>query len=87
LGSPSPEQQLDIYKKILQNDLSVRKVEELVTNAKQVVKAPMSVQSKYEKQQQFLEQKLGRKVKISSSQLTISFKNEEELNQLIALLS
>ena len=87
LGSPSPEQQLDIYKKILQNDLSVRKVEELVTNAKQVVKAPKSVQSKYEKQQQFLEQKLGRKVKISSTQLTISFKNEEELNQLIALLS
>lgn len=87
LGSPSPEQQLNIYKKILQNDLSVRKVEELVTNAKQEAKAPKSVQTKYEKQQQLLEQKLGRKVKISSSQLTISFKNEEELNQLIALLS
>ena len=87
LGSPSPEQQLDIYKKILQNDLSVRKVEELVTNAKQEAKAPRSVQTKYEKQQQLLEQKLGRKVKISSTQLTISFKNEDELNQLIALLS
>ena len=87
LGSPSPEQQLDIYKKILQNDLSVRKVEELVTNAKQEAKAPKSVQTKYEKQQQLLEQKLGRKVKISSTQLTISFKNEEELNQLIARLS
>ena len=87
LGSPSPEQQLEIYKKILQNDLSVRKVEELVTNAKQEAKAPKSVQTKYEKQQQLLEQKLGRKVKISSTQLTISFKNEEELNQLIALLS
>lgn len=87
LGSPSPEQQLDIYKKILQNDLSVRKVEELVTNAKQEAKSPKSIQTKYEKQQQLLEQKLGRKVKISSTQLTISFKNEEELNQLIALLS
>ena len=87
LGSPSPEQQLDIYKKILQNDLSVRKVEELVTNAKQEAKSPKSVQTKYEKQQQLLEQKLGRKVKISSTQLTISFKNEDELNQLIALLS
>lgn len=87
LGSPSPEQQLDIYKKILQNDLSVRKVEELVTNAKQEAKSPKSVHTKYEKQQQLLEQKLGRKVKISSNQLTISFKNEEELNQLIALLS
>lgn len=87
LGSPSPEQQLDIYKKILQNDLSVRKVEELVTNAKQEAKSSKSVHTKYEKQQQLLEQKLGRKVKISSNQLTISFKNEEELNQLIALLS
>ena len=87
LGSPSPEQQLDIYKKILQNDLSVRKVEELVTNAKQVTKSPKSVQTKYEQQQQLLERKLGRKVKISSTQLTISFKNEEELNQLVALLS
>ena len=87
LGSPSPEQQLDIYKKILQNDLSVRKVEELVTNAKQEAKAPKSVQTKYEKQQQLLEQKLGRKVKIASTQLTISFKNEEERNQLIALVS
>lgn len=87
LGSPSPEQQLDIYKKILQNDLSVRKVEELVTNAKKEAKVPKSVHTKYEKQQQLLEQKLGRKVKISSNQLTISFRNEEELNQLIALLS
>ena len=87
LGSPSPEQQLDIYKKILQNDLSVRKVEALVTNAKQEAKSPKSVHTKYEKQQQLLEQRLGRKVKISSSQLTISFRNEEELNQLIALLS
>ena len=87
LGSPSPEQQLDIYKKILQNDLSVRKVEELVTNAKQVTKSPKTVQSKYEQQQLLLEKKLGRKVKISSTQLTISFKNEEELNQLVALLS
>lgn len=87
LGSPSPEQQLDIYKKILQNDLSVRKVEELVTNAKKEAKSPKSVHTKYEKQQQLLEQKLGRKVKISSNQLTISFRNEEELNQLITLLS
>ena len=33
LGSPSPEQQLSIYKKILQNGLSVRKVEEMVNKA------------------------------------------------------
>ena len=34
LGSSSPEQQLSLYKKILQNGLSVRKVEELVSDSK-----------------------------------------------------
>ena len=34
LGSPSPEQQLVLYKRILQNGLSVRKVEEIVSDAK-----------------------------------------------------
>ena len=87
LGSPSPEQQLDIYKKILHNGLSVRKVEELVTNAKSSVIPTKKAENKYEQQQLFLEQRLGRKVKISSKQLTILFKNESELNHLIELLS
>jgi hypothetical protein len=43
--------------------------------------------NKYEQQQLLLEQKLGRKVKITAKKLTISFKNEEELNRLIELLS
>ena len=86
LGSPSPEQQLDIYKKIVQNGLSVRKVEELVNSSK-TTKIVKDKVCKYEQQQLLLEQKLGRKVKISSTQLTISFKNEEELNRLIDLLS
>jgi ParB family chromosome partitioning protein len=86
LGSPSPENQLDIYKKIINNGLSVRKVEELVNNTKPDTKVTPTV-NKYEQQQLLLEQKLGRKVKISAKQLTISFKNEEELNRLIELLS
>jgi ParB family chromosome partitioning protein len=86
LGSPSPEQQLEIYKKILHNGLSVRKVEELVTNTKPATKMSQT-QNKYEYQQQLLEQKLGRKVKITSKQLTISFKSEDELNRLVELLS
>ena len=87
LGSPSPEQQLAIYKKILVNGLSVRKVEELVTDAKTVRKAAPNEEDKYSQQRFVLEQKLGRKVKISAKQVTISFKNENDLNQLIALLS
>lgn len=86
LGSPSPENQLDIYKKIINHGLSVRKVEELVNNTKPDTKVTPTV-NKYEQQQLLLEQKLGRKVKISAKQLTISFKNEEELNRLIELLS
>ena len=86
LGSPSPESQLDIYKKIIHNGLSVRKVEELVNNTKPEIKPSINV-NKYEQQQLLLEQKLGRKVKITAKKLTISFKNEEELNRLIELLS
>jgi ParB family chromosome partitioning protein len=88
LGSPSPELQLDIYKKILQNGLSVRKVEELVTTSKVESKKTNVPQcNKYEEKQRLLEMKLGRKVKITSKQLMITFTNEEELNHLIALLS
>ena len=87
LGSPSPEQQLAIYKKILVNGLSVRKVEELVTDSKTTHKPTPKVDDLYDLQRLVLEQKLGRKVKISAKQVTISFKNENDLNQLIALLS
>ena len=73
LGSPSPEQQLAIYKKILVNGLSVRKVEELVTDSKTAHKATPKVDDKYSLQRVVLEQKLGRKVKISAKQVTISF--------------
>jgi ParB family chromosome partitioning protein len=86
LGSPSPEQQLELYKKIVTNGLSVRKVEELVNHTKAEPKEKTKP-VKYQEQQAYLEQRLGRTVKITSKQLTISFKNEEELNQLIALLS
>ena len=87
LGSPSPEQQLAIYKKILVNGLSVRKVEELVNDSKTAHKSTPKTDDKYDLQRLVLEKKRGRKVKISAKQVTISFKNENDLNQLIALLS
>jgi ParB family chromosome partitioning protein len=86
LGLSSPEEQLNVYKKILHNGLSVRKVEELVTNSKNTPKLERSSTNKYESQRILLEEKLGKKVKISSKQLTISFKNEDELNQILSLL-
>ena len=82
LGSPSPEQQLSLYKKILQNGLSVRKVEELVSESKPQ-KAEKKALVSYQQQQDLLKNTLRLPVKISNNKLTITFKNEEELNTLI----
>ena len=82
LGSPSPEQQLSVYKKILQNGLSVRKVEELVSQIKPE-KKDKKVDITYNQQEQLLNEVLSMPVKISAKKLTISFKDEEELNRLV----
>ncbi len=82
LGSPSPEQQLSIYKKILVQGLSVRKVEELVNSTKSAAKTKPAT-STYTQQQELLADVLKLPVKITSNKLTISFNNEEELKAVI----
>lgn len=82
LGSSSPEQQLSIYKKILLNGLSVRKVEELVSASKPQSTTPKK-EPAYTEQQTILTQVLNMPVKISKNKLTISFHNEEQLQRLI----
>ncbi len=82
LGSPSPEQQLSIYKRILQNGLSVRKVEELVSDTKTAQKEKKTTPS-YTAQEALLQKKLGSNAKIVGKKITISFRNEEELNSII----
>lgn len=82
LGSSSPEQQLSIYKKILLNGLSVRKVEELVSAIKPQSTTPKK-EPAYTEQQTILTQALNMPVKISKNKLTISFHNEEQLQRLI----
>jgi ParB family chromosome partitioning protein len=82
LGSQSPEQQLTIYKKILQHGLSVRKVEELVSEIKPQAKTNPK-NSTYTTQQEALSQALHMPVKITSNKLTISFGNEKELQDII----
>ena len=82
LGSPSPEQQLSIYKRILQNGLSVRKVEELVSDTKPTKKEKKSIPS-YTTQEAILQEKLGGNAKIVGQKITISFRNEEELNFIL----
>ena len=83
LGSPSPEQQLSIYKRILQNGLSVRKVEELVSDTKTTKKEVKTTPS-YTQQEAILQEKLGGNAKIVGKKITISFRNEEELNFILS---
>ena len=85
LGSASPEQQLSIYKRILQNGLSVRKVEELVSASKATQPKKISTSTNdYILQQEQLSQQLNREVRISGKKLTIVFRNEDDLNDLIS---
>jgi ParB family chromosome partitioning protein len=83
LGSPSPEQQLSIYKRILQNGLSVRKVEELVSDTK-TTKKEVKENPSYTQQEAILQEKLGGKAKIVGKKITIAFRNEEELNFILS---
>ena len=82
LGSSSPEQQLNIYKRILQNGLSVRKVEELVSAIKPDKKEKKE-KTTYATQQQYLTDRLGKAAKISGQKIIITFSNEDELNSII----
>jgi ParB family chromosome partitioning protein len=82
LGSTSPEQQLSIYKRILQNGLSVRKVEELVSSIKPDKKEKKEKLT-YTAQQQYLTDRLGKSAKISGQKIIITFRNEDELNSII----
>ncbi len=87
LGSSSPEQQLSLYHRILAEGLSVRRVEELVNVGQAAAQTPRkprkNVRSAYPAQQLWLEEHLHRQVKVSENKITISFKDEQELNAII----
>jgi ParB family chromosome partitioning protein len=84
LGSQSTEQQLDIYKKILTNGLSVRRVEEMVSNSKTTAQRQQKTAvTQYDDIQADLEKKLGTKIKISLNKITIPFRDRNELEALL----
>ena len=85
LGSQSTEQQLDIYKQILSDGLSVRRVEELVSANKKREKKDTTekVSHTYPDQQQIISKRLGKKVKVADGKLCIYFDSEDELNTIM----
>ena len=84
LGAESPEKQLQLYKRILTEGLSVRRVEDLVNESKNEPKRTKEKSiSAYAQQAKQLSALLGKKVSISANKLTIAFNGENELKELI----
>ncbi len=88
LGSQSTEQQLDLYQRILTEGLSVRKVEQLVSENKvqKPIKKPTAKKEDnphYQQLSKQLEEALGKKVKIADGKLTIFFANEDDLYSIL----
>jgi ParB family chromosome partitioning protein len=94
INLPSIELQLEITEKIIQNDLSVRQVEELVRKLqekkdKKIVKEDAPLPSSLKRIQDVIESQ-GLKLKIKHQKrkgfITIHYKNEKELDKILALL-
>ncbi len=96
LGSASAEKQLKLYKRILQEGLSVRKVEELVSNEANEPETQNSNSSKQARGQHQQAEKscsaaLGTKVNITSNEkgkgkLVIHFADKDDLDRIVGKL-
>ena len=86
LASESTEQQLYLYKRILAEGLSVRKVEELAAEPKKEKKAGSKRTTTFAAQEKELSTIFGRSVKISGNKIVIPFSDEKELNDFITVL-
>lgn len=96
LSLKSPQQQLMMYKRILKEDLSVRRVEELVSNPEaaeeQKLDIPKVKKVPLKEEQKMLSKKLGVKLKITCNEdgkgkIVMPFKTQDELQQIIARLT
>lgn len=86
LASESTEQQLYLYKRILAEGLSVRKVEELAAEPKKEKRGSSKRTTSFAAQEKELSTIFGRSVKISGNKIVIPFSDEKELNDFITVL-
>lgn len=87
------DQQLNLTKKVIEEELSVRQLEDLTrSNEKflrihEIKKKPRESSSEYKYLQEELCEKLGTKVKIKNNKLEISFANTNDLNRLLEIMN
>lgn len=100
LSLDDPQLQIKVFKEIIKNDYSVRKVEELtqqlkygadVESGKKTIKAKAQLPEYLENARQHVSSLTGQKVQLScgangKGKLTIPFASEEELNRILALI-
>ena len=86
------EQQISLAKKVSDDELSVRQLEELTKSNERFIrtheikKTARNSSSEYEYIQDELCEKLGTKVKITSNKIEISFVNGNDLNRLLEIM-
>ena len=85
LASDSTEKQLYLYKRILTEGLSVRKVEELAAEPKKEKRAAKRTAT-FAQQEKELSTIFSRPVKISGNKIIIAFADEQELDNFITTL-
>lgn len=100
LSLEDPQLQIKVFKEIVKNEYSVRKVEELVQqlksgmdveSGKKVIKSKAQLPEHIENARQYVSQLTGQKVQLAMNssgkgKLTIPFASEEELNRILALI-
>lgn len=100
LSLDSPSLQIKVFKEILKNDYSVRKVEEIVQRlkngetidtGKKKIKGGSVLSDKHEGYLKKMQQWSGQKVQINfassgKGKITIPFANEEDLDRIISLM-
>lgn len=88
------DQQLNLLADILENELSVREIEQIVKNTRKVKvkKRPASLPEKYQSFSRLLEEGLGARVQLKKNTkgkgaIVISFNSEDEFDRIVAQLS
>lgn len=87
----SKQQQEELATKVINEGLSVRKLEELTTSDEEFtrthqIKKPKAMTTEYKYVQDELCEKLGTKVRIKSNKIEINFVNASDLNRLLEIM-
>ena len=89
----SNEQIISLSENIINDHMSVRELENIVSNADQyekknkITKAPKSTFNEYKEIEEMMIDQLGTKVKIKNKKIEINFTNGNDLNRILEILN